>query len=80
MTSLKLIDHRVPKLVVDASASACVSTYSRIFATLPFRTVMAKTQLSSNVLFVAFADLFTGTWKNADCYPPMKALPSNARP
>src|SRR6187402_1832 len=46
-------DHRVPELVVDACASACVSTYSRIFATFPSRTVMANTQWSSNVLFVA---------------------------
>src|SRR6202171_5690676 len=39
--------------ISEARASACVSTYSRMFVTLPFRTVMAKTQLSSNVLFVA---------------------------
>ena len=39
--------------VSEARASACVSTYSRIFVTLPFRMVMAKTQWSSNVLFVA---------------------------
>ena len=37
----------------EARARACVSMYSRIFVTLPFRTVMAKTQWSSNVLFVA---------------------------
>jgi hypothetical protein len=41
------------KVAVAARASACVSTYSRMFVTLPFRTVMAKTQSSSNVLFVA---------------------------
>jgi len=39
--------------ICEARASACVSIYSRIFVTLPFRTVMAKTQWSSNVLFVA---------------------------
>src|SRR5271169_4069005 len=37
----------------EARASACVSIYSRMFVNLPFRTVMAKTQWSSNVLFVA---------------------------
>jgi hypothetical protein len=40
-------------LGLPARASACVSTYSRKFVSLPFRTVMAKTQSSSNVLFVA---------------------------
>src|SRR5258708_1926204 len=39
--------------ISEARASACVSTYSRMFVSLPFRTVMAKTQSSSNVLFVA---------------------------
>src|SRR3984957_11658144 len=39
--------------VSEARASACVSIYSRMFVSLPFRTVMAKTQWSSNVLFVA---------------------------
>ena len=39
--------------VSEARASACVSTYSRMFVTLPFRMVMAKTQWSSNLLFVA---------------------------
>jgi hypothetical protein len=39
--------------VSEAGASACVSTYSRVFVTLPFRMVRAKTQWSSNVLFVA---------------------------
>src|SRR3984893_16603539 len=39
--------------ISEARASACVSIYSRMFVTLPFRTVMAKTQWSSNVLFVA---------------------------
>src|ERR1700680_282110 len=39
--------------VSEARASACVSTYSRTFVNLPFRTVMSKTQWSSNVLFVA---------------------------
>ncbi len=39
--------------VSQARASACVSIYSRTFVNLPFRTVMAKTQWSSNVLFVA---------------------------
>ena len=34
-------------------ASASVSIYSRMFVTLPFRTVKAKTQWSSNALFVA---------------------------
>jgi len=36
-----------------ARASAWVSMYSRMFATLPLRTVMAKTQSSLNGLFVA---------------------------
>ena len=40
--------------ISEARASACVSTYSRMFVSLPFRTVMAKTQSSSHVLFVAF--------------------------
>src|ERR1700674_3854702 len=39
--------------IYEARASACVSIYSRIFVTLPFRTVMSKTQLSLNGLFVA---------------------------
>ena len=39
--------------ISEARASACVSIYSRMFVSLPFRTVMAKTQWSSNVLFVA---------------------------
>src|ERR1700688_433364 len=39
--------------ICEARASACVSIYSRIFVTLPFRTVMSKTQLSLNGLFVA---------------------------
>ena len=39
--------------ICEARASACVSTYSRMFVTLLFRTVMAKTQRSWNVLFVA---------------------------
>jgi hypothetical protein len=39
--------------ISEARASACVSIYSRMFVSLPFRTVMAKTQSSSNVLFVA---------------------------
>src|ERR1700719_117419 len=39
--------------ISEARASACVSTYSRTFVNLPFRTVMAKTQWSSNFLFVA---------------------------
>jgi len=30
--------------ISEARASACVSTYSRTFVNLPFRTVMAKTQ------------------------------------
>src|SRR3954453_18587323 len=37
----------------EAFARACVSTYSRNFVNLPFRTAMSKTQLSSNVLLVA---------------------------
>src|SRR5579871_2421182 len=37
----------------EARAMACVSIYSRIFATLPFCTVIAKTQLSLNGLFAA---------------------------
>ena len=39
--------------ISEARASACVSIYSRMFVSLPFRTVMSKTQWSSNVLFVA---------------------------
>jgi hypothetical protein len=39
--------------ISEARASACVSIYCRMFVSLPFRTVMAKTQRSSNVLFVA---------------------------
>src|SRR5450755_3878522 len=39
--------------ISEARASACVSIYSRMFVTLPFRTVMAKTQSSLNALFVA---------------------------
>src|SRR6202041_3050557 len=39
--------------ISEARASASVSIYSRTFFNLPFRTVMAKTQWSSNVLFVA---------------------------
>ena len=35
--------------ISEARASACVSIYSRMFVSLPFRTVMAKTQWSSNV-------------------------------
>src|SRR6202051_4497512 len=34
--------------ISEARASACVSIYSRMFVSLPFRTVMAKTQSSSN--------------------------------
>src|ERR1700722_9283015 len=39
--------------ICEARASACVSIYSRMFATLPSRTVMSKTQSSLNGLFVA---------------------------
>src|ERR1039457_410919 len=39
--------------VAEARARACVSMYSRIFVSLPFRTVMSKTQSSLNGLFVA---------------------------
>src|SRR6202023_3810305 len=39
--------------ICEARARACVSIYSRIFVTLPSRTVMSKTQLSLNGLFVA---------------------------
>src|SRR3954454_24516216 len=39
--------------ISEARASACVSIYSRMLVSLPFRTVMAKIQSSSNVLFVA---------------------------
>src|SRR5271170_1809910 len=35
--------------ISEARANASVSIYSRMFVTLPFRTVMAKTQWSSNV-------------------------------
>ena len=37
----------------EAFAKAWVSMYSRIFVSLPFRTVMSKTQSSLNVLVVA---------------------------
>ena len=33
-----------PAVISEALAIACVSIYSRMFVTLPFRTVMAKTQ------------------------------------
>jgi hypothetical protein len=39
--------------ISEARANACVSIYSRMFVSFPFRTVMAKTQWSSNDLFVA---------------------------
>src|SRR5580693_6371201 len=39
--------------ICEARASACVSRYSRMLVSLPSRTVMAKTQSSSHVLFVA---------------------------
>src|SRR5260370_6635181 len=39
--------------ICEARASACVSMYSRMLVNLPSRTVMAKIQSSSNVLFVA---------------------------
>ena len=39
--------------ICEARASASVSIYSRTFVNLPFRTVMAKTQWSSNFLLVA---------------------------
>src|SRR6202795_3576341 len=39
--------------VSEARARAWGSMYSRIFVTLPFRTVMAKTQSSLNAVFVA---------------------------
>ena len=39
--------------ICEARASACVSIYSRMFVSLPFRTVMAMTKWSSTVLFVA---------------------------
>src|SRR5271166_1268281 len=39
--------------ICAARASACVSMYSRMFVSLPPRTVMAKTKWSSKALFVA---------------------------
>jgi hypothetical protein len=39
--------------VSEARASTCVSIYSRTFISLPFLTVMSKTQWSTKVLFVA---------------------------
>src|SRR5258708_13002332 len=39
--------------VCEARASACVSMYSWMWATLPSRTVMSKTHSSLNGLFVA---------------------------
>ena len=39
--------------ICEARASACVSMYSRMLVSLPSRTVMAKIQSSSHVLFVA---------------------------
>jgi hypothetical protein len=39
--------------ISEARASACVSIYSLMCATLPSRTVMSKTHSSSNGLFVA---------------------------
>src|SRR5450432_1568329 len=48
-----ITDHHESFVESEARASACVSIYSRMFVSLPFRTVMANTQSSSNVLFVA---------------------------
>src|SRR5579872_878176 len=53
MASVSMGQDLGPAAISEARASACVSTYSRMFVSLPFRTVMAKTQWSSNVLFVA---------------------------
>jgi hypothetical protein len=39
--------------ISEARASACVSIYSRMFVTLPSRTVMSKTHSSLYGLFVA---------------------------
>ena len=39
--------------ISEARASACVSTYSRTFVNLPFRTVMSMTHSSLYGLFVA---------------------------
>src|SRR3954447_13090724 len=44
---------RLGASICAARASACVSIYSRMFVSLPSRTVMSKTQSSSKVLFVA---------------------------
>src|ERR1700731_4076817 len=61
-TSLRIIEQAVSVSmgqdlelvsISEARARACVSIYFRMFVNLPFRTLMAKTQLSSNVLFVA---------------------------
>ena len=45
--------------ICEARASACVSIYSLMFVSFPFRTVMAKTQSSLSGLLMAliFPDL-----------------------
>src|SRR5471030_2226640 len=43
----------LPRLISEARASASVLIYSRMFVSLPFRTVMSKTQSSLNGLSVA---------------------------
>src|ERR1700722_7302689 len=53
MVSVSMGQDLGPAAISEARASACVSTYSRPLANLPFRTVIAKTQWSPNVLFVA---------------------------
>ena len=51
------VDERAAREGVISEATAtrglACQMYSQIFVTLPFRTVMAKTQWSSNILFVA---------------------------
>lgn len=53
LVSVPMTQVRGLATISEARANACVSTYSRMFVSLPLRTVMAKTKWSSNLLFVA---------------------------
>jgi hypothetical protein len=44
VVSVTMVQGLGPASTLEARASACVSTYSRMFFNLPFRTVTAKTQ------------------------------------
>src|ERR1700743_2741491 len=56
--------------VSEAHASACVSIYSRIFVSLPFRTAMSKTQSSMNVLLVALISPWRRRWPEPGLLAP----------